>query len=74
MDKINSKTKIVNRFLYVSSFIYKVENLRTLAEINKTTQEKINPFLSAIKTKDRGLAPVDEITHSIRNIELDIST
>jgi hypothetical protein len=40
--------------------------------MNKTTHEKINPFLSAMMINDMGLAPIDANTHSNKNIELNI--
>ena len=48
---INIKTRIVNRDLNFSSSMQIVENLNTLAEINKTTDENIIPIGSNTKVK-----------------------
>ena len=65
MDKINNRTKMVNRDLNLSSSMYILENDNTLEEINITTILKISPVLSAIMVKLSGEQEVCVRAHSM---------
>lgn len=73
IDKINNRTKTVNRSLNLSSIIYSSENDRTFAEINNTTHEKMSPVLSITIVKLIGVDVKDLMDHSSRIVELFIT-
>lgn len=64
IDRTNSRTKIVNRLINLSSFIYTVENINTFPEINNTTHENIIPIESATTENVIGVLNIDAIFHS----------
>ena len=64
MDRINSKTRTVNRLINLSSFMYTVENIRTLPEINSTVHENRRPIGSIITVIMIGVLETEAIVHS----------
>ncbi len=67
---MKATTKIVNRLMNLSSLIYTVENLSTLAEIKITTVEYKSLVLSNTKVIITG-ADIEEIKHhSIKILKL----
>lgn len=61
---MNNSTRIVNRLMNLSSFIYTVENIKTFVEMNNTVHEKIMPVGSAIMVIRICVPPIDTIVHS----------
>lgn len=70
IDSTNSKTMVVNRLINLSSCIYTVENLRTLAEIIITVHENISPRGSRIRVNMIGVDEMENIPHSSSMVEL----
>lgn len=68
IDVINRITKIVNRTLNSSSFIYDLEKDNTLAEINSTMAEYMVLSRSKISVNFSGEEAIAHIVHSNINI------
>ena len=70
IDNTNNRTSTVNRLINLSSFIYTVENLRTLAEIISTVHENISPIGSKISVSIMGVEEIEKSLHSKRVVAL----
>ena len=70
MERTNSNTKIVNRLINLSSFMYTVENFSTFAEIIITVHENISPIGSIITENITGVVEIVNRVHSKRVVVL----
>lgn len=66
IDKINIKTRIVNRLGNTSSDMYEWEKCKTFAEINITTSLNKHPFISKIMGIITSQEAKDKICHLTR--------
>lgn len=69
IDRMNRITKIENRLINLSSFMYEEENCMTLAEIIKTAQEKRILVGSAMRLRLMGVDEMVNKFHSIMYFE-----
>jgi len=60
----------VNRSINLSSFMYTVENFKTLAEIIITVHENIRPIGSKIMVNNTGVDEMEKRVHSNRVVVL----
>lgn len=60
----------MNRSINLSSFMYTVENFRTLAEIMITVHENIRPNGSKINVSITGVDEIEKRFHSSSVVEL----